>query len=624
LQQLNPDPMRRFHPMPFGAEVQGEGRVRFRLWAPAASRVDLCLEEDSCETLLPLIREAGGWLGLTTAQAGPGSLYRYRIDDGLRVPDPASRFQPGDVLGPSQVIDPRSWPWTDLDWRGRPWEEAVIYELHVGAFSPEGSFAAVTRRLDYLVGLGITAIELMPIADFHGARNWGYDGVLPFAPDSSYGRPEDLKKLIQEAHRRGLMVFLDVVYNHFGPEGNFLHYYAPQFFTERHHTPWGAAINYDGPGSQRVRGFLIHNALYWIEEYHLDGLRLDAVDTIVDDSSPHILEELAAAVRGGPGRQRHVHLVLENDDNAACYLLRDPSGNPRQYTAQWNDDIHHALHVLLTDESDGCYADFKERPISYLGRCLAQGFGYQGEPSVYRRGRRRGEDSRALPPLAFVSFLQNHDQAGNRPFGERIQSIGDPEHVRTAMAMLLLAPAPPLLFMGEEFAAGQPFLFFCDFGPELAAAVAEGRHRGFARFKRFAELAKRETLPNPNDPETFARSKLDWESLGQAAHADWLAFYQNLLALRRDQIVPRLAGMQQGAHDLRPLGEQGLRVEWHLGDGSRLTLLAHTGESTLVVTAPDLPDGDPLYAHPPGIRPDAAAVRLPSWSLLWFLRPALP
>lgn len=610
--------------MPFGAEVQEDGRVRFRLWAPAATQVDLCLEEEAGETLLPLAAEPSGWLGLTTDKAGSESLYRYRIHGELRIPDPASRFQPEDVHGPSQVIDPNSWHWTDADWRGRPWEEAVIYELHVGTFSAEGSFAGVTRRLDYLVDLGITAIELMPIADFHGARNWGYDGVLPFAPDSSYGRPEELKNLVQEAHDRGLMVFLDVVYNHFGPEGNFLHLYAPQFFTERHHTPWGEAINYDGPGSQRVRQFFIHNALYWLEEYHFDGLRLDAVDTIRDDSSPDILEELATAVRLGPGRDRQVHLVLENDNNAAHYLRRDTKGHPRQYSAQWNDDIHHVLHVLLTGETDGCYGDFQEGPVRYLGRCLAQGFGYQGEPSAYRGGKKRGNDSRKLPPPAFVSFLQNHDQAGNRPFGERIHSLGNPEHVRAALAMLLLAPSPPLLFMGEEFAADQPFLFFCDFGPELAAAVAEGRRQGFARFQGFARLIEQETFPHPNDPDTFNRCKLDWRSPDGAVHADWLELYKNLLALRRDQILPRLAGMSGGAGKFQQLGEGGLRVEWRLGDGSALTLLANLGESPLSITAAELPSGKPLYAYPPGPTSNGTADRLSSWSLAWFLRTELP
>jgi len=616
--------MRFVHSMPFGAQLQADGRVRFRLWAPAANQVEICLEENVGGSILSLSDEPGGWFGLVTDRAAVGSRYRYRIDGGLRVPAPASRFQPEDVHGPSQVIDPRRWQWTDTDWRGRPWEEAVLYELHVGAFSPQGDFSAVTRRLDYLAELGITASELMPVADFHGTRNWGYDGVLPFAPDSSYGRPEDLKDLIQSAHRKGLMVFLDVVYNHFGPEGNFLHHYAPRFFTERHHTPWGEAIDFDGPGSETVRSFFIHNALYWLEEYHFDGLRLDAVDAIRDDSTPDFLDELATAVRHGPGRERHVHLVLENDDNAARYLVRDRDGHPRHYTAQWNDDLHHALHILLTGEADGCYGDFKDRPVRYLGRCLAQGFGYQGEPSAYRGGAGRGEPSRSLPPTAFVSFLQNHDQAGNRPFGERIHDLTDPERLRAAIALLLLAPAPPLLLMGEEFAAARPFQFFCDFGPELAAAVSAGRRRGFACFEGFAKLIEHRALSHPNDPNTFDLSKLDWECLDAAPHADWLGFYRNLLAFRFDQIVPRLAGMQGNAGTFRLIRAQGLWIQWRLGDGSLLILLANLGGSSLPLTAADLPAGKPFYTYPPDLTIDSTTDRLPPWCVAWFLQAVLP
>jgi len=611
--------MQRSHSMPFGAELQADGRVRFRLWAPGANRVDLCLEQREPKMTLPMASEPEGWFSLTTERAQTGSRYRYRIDGGLGVPDPASRFQPEDVHGPSQVIDPLHWQWTDPHWRGRAWEETVLYELHVGTFSPEGSFAAVRQRLDYLADLGISAIELMPVADFPGTRNWGYDGVLPFAPDSSYGRPEDLKALVQAAHGKGLMVFLDVVYNHFGPDGNYLHLYAPQFFDERHHTPWGAAINFGGPNSETVRDFFLHNAIYWLEEYHLDGLRLDAVDTIIDGSSPDILEELAAAVRQGPGRERLVHLVLENDNNATHYLSRDQNQRPMHFVAQWNDDFHHALHSLLTSESDGCYADFAERPAWYLGRCLAQGFGYQGEPSVYRNGASRGEPSQRLPPTAFVSFLQNHDQTGNRPFGERIGSLCAAESLRAAVALLLLAPMPPLLFMGEEFAAPQPFCFFCHFDRELAAAVSAGRRRGFARFKGFAQLAERESLPEPNDPDTFDRSKLDWNCLTEPHQAEWRKLYRDLLKLRRDRIVPRLGGLQANAGEHLQLGEGGLRIEWRLGEGSRLTLVANLNRLPLPITPDVLPDGGLLCTSPPALELDSSTERLPPWCVAWFL-----
>ena len=336
--------------MPFGAEVREDGTTRFRLWAPGARQVDLWLEEPGRAVAMP--RDAGGWAEYVTREAPPGTRYRYRIDGELLVPDPAARFQPGDVHGASEVVDPLAHAWTDTAWIGLPPERLVFYELHVGAFSPAGTYAGVAERLDHLVSLGVTALELMPLADFPGRRGWGYDGVLLYAPEARYGRPGDLKALVDAAHARGVAVFLDVVYNHFGPEGNYLHRYAPDFFNARHQTPWGDGVNYDGPGSEVVRAFMIHNALYWIEEYHLDGLRLDAVNAIADGSRRHLLAELARAVADGPGRERRVHLVLENGANEARYMRRAAGGRPL-YQAQWNDDVHHALHVLLTGESGG-------------------------------------------------------------------------------------------------------------------------------------------------------------------------------------------------------------------------------------------------------------------------------
>jgi len=600
------------HDMPFGARLDEEG-ARFRLWAPAADEVRLALESDGRETILAMQSRPGGWHECRTDRARPGVRYQYELPGGQRVPDPASRFQPGDVHGASELIDPRAYRWSDASWRGRPWEEAVLYELHVGTFSPDGTFAGVEARLDDLVELGVTAIELMPLADFPGRRNWGYDGVLPFAPDSIYGRPEDLKRLVDAAHARGLMVFLDVVYNHFGPEGNYLHGYAPQFFTERHHTPWGAAINFDGADSRTVRDFFIHNALYWLEEYRFDGLRLDAVHAILDDSRPDILEELAEAVHAGPGRNRYIHLVLENDHNAAHYLARDPARRPRWYCAQWNDDLHHVLHVLLTDERDGYYSDYAEQPARLLGRCLAEGFAYQGEPSAYRDGAPRGESTRGLPPVAFVNFLQNHDQIGNRAFGERLGALSDPAALRAATAILLLAPAVPMLFMGEEWNAPEPFPFFCDFGPELAAAVKEGRRREFSRFPAFRDPAARERIPDPGDPATFSRARLDWSVRQRPAHADWRDWVRRLLALRREVIVPRLAGMPVDAATYEPLSESAVQVSWRLNDDCHLTLLANLSPEPGVAVSP--PHGSCLIASP-APRPDAT---LPPWSAAWYL-----
>jgi malto-oligosyltrehalose trehalohydrolase len=563
--------MKRSHSMAFGAELQADGNVRFRLWAPGADRVELSVHDFNVRLVLENV--GAGWFERTTGQVRIGSLYTFRINRNAEVPDPASRFQPFDVHGPSEVVDPASFEWNDHYWRGRPWEEAVIYELHVGAFTPEGTFRAIEAKLEHLSTLGITAIELLPVSDFRGSRNWGYDGVLPFAPDSSYGRPEDFKHLIQAAHAVGLMVFLDVVYNHFGPEGNYLHLYAPQFFTERHRTPWGDGINFDGPGSRVVRDFFIHNALYWVEEYHLDGLRLDAVHTIADDSHPDILTELAESVREKLGNDRAIHLVLENDNNAAKYL-RNSQDHIKLYNAQWNDDIHHAIHVLLTGESDGYYADYVQHPVEQLGRCLTEGFGFQGEYSAFR-GTNRGEPSTDLPPFAFVSFLQNHDQIGNRAFGDRIMQIAAPEAVKAAMEILLLAPSPPLLFMGEEFAAASPFLYFCDFKGELAHAVTEGRRNEFARFAEFNSSEVRSKIPDPNDEETFLSSKLNWDSLLREFNARWITLYRELLAIRKREIIPRLKRISTSRREFTIWKGGGLSTSWITEDKLTLHLAAN-------------------------------------------------
>jgi maltooligosyltrehalose trehalohydrolase len=606
--------------MPFGAEVQDDGSVRFALWAPAAGKVDLCLEQDAGHLPLPMTvlpAPDAGWFTLTTSQAAAGSRYRFRIDGGQLVPDPASRRQPQDVHGPSEVVDPMAWHWADGAWHGRPWHEAVIYELHTGTFTPGGDFAGVCERLDHLAALGVTAVELMPVADFPGARNWGYDGVLPFAPDSRYGTPDALKRLVAAAHARGLMMFLDVVYNHFGPDGNYLHLYAPQFFTDRHHTPWGNAINFDGPRSRIVRDFFIHNALYWLEEYRFDGLRLDAVHAIFDQSEPDILTELAAAVRDGPGRERQIHLVLENDANEARYLARDGAGRPRAYTAQWNDDLHHALHVIATGERGGYYADYAARPVHDLGRCLAEGFAYQGEPSPFRQAARRGEPSAQLPPAAFVSFLQNHDQIGNRAFGERLDTLAAEPALDALTVILLLAPPPPLLFMGQEWGALQPFLFFCDFDRDLARRVTRGRRAEFARFPQFSDAAARRRIPDPNASATFAASRLDWTDVTRPPHRERLDFHRQLLALRAREIAPRLCGMPGGRVRFRTRGNHELFVRWRLGDGSELSLVANLGADRGDGSEP--PAGRLLHAYPGEHAFAQIRQGLMPWSVGWYL-----
>jgi malto-oligosyltrehalose trehalohydrolase len=563
----------RAHAMPFGAELRADGAVRFRLWAPRHAEIGVEIGAVSEPVRMDDCGE--GWHELITDRAHAGSPYRFVLPDGVRVPDPASRFQPDDVHGPSEVWDPQAYRWSDGRWRGRPWREAVIYELHIGAFTPQGTFRGAIEKLDHLAGLGVTAIEIMPIGDFPGRRNWGYDGVLPYAPDASYGRPDDLKALVDAAHARGLMVLLDVVYNHFGPEGSYLQAISPIFFTDRYKTPWGGAINVDGEDSGPVREFLIHNALYWIEEFHLDGLRLDAVHAIVDASPIHLLEELAECVRRGVP-DRHVHLVLENEENQASRLSRDTAGEPRWYTAQWNDDAHHALHVTATGEASGYYADYLDQG-ERLGRALAEGFAFQGEVMPYR-GTARGEPSAGLPPTAFVAFVQNHDQIGNRAFGDRLSAIAAPEAVRAVGAVYLLLPQIPMLFMGEEWAAAQPFPFFCDFSPELAEAVRTGRRDEFARFLEFQSPEIRERIPDPTAEETFLVAKLGWADIDREPHVAWLERYRRILAVRHREIVPRLDEIDTGG-TYRVLGKAAVVVRWRLVGDTELMLAANLCDS---------------------------------------------
>jgi maltooligosyltrehalose trehalohydrolase len=608
--------MKREHEMPFGAQGLEDGRVRFRLWAPKAKSVDVQLAGGKS---FPLAKQEQGWFELTTANAKAGNRYKFRIDGGQEVPDPASRFQPEDVHGPSEIINPKDFEWSinDANWRGRLWDEAVVYELHVGTFSPEGTYAGVEQKLDYLSDLGITAIELMPLSDFSGKRNWGYDGVLPYAPDSSYGRPEDLKRLIQSAHSKGLMVFLDVVYNHFGPDGNYIRVYAPDFFTDRHCTPWGEGINFDGAESRAVRDYFIHNALYWLEEYHFDGLRFDAVHAIEDDSNPDIITELAQEIRRKFGDKLHIHLVLENEDNAARYLGCS-SREAKLYNAQWDDDIHHVLHVLTTGETDGYYSDYAKNPIQQLGRCLAEGFAFQNDLSEFRHGEKRGEVSKHLPPTAFVTFLQNHDQIGNRAFGDRIVEDAEESAIKAAMSVLLLAPSPPLLFMGEEFGARTPFLFFCDFTGDLAKAVTKGRRSEFKRFAKFADPALRAKIPDPNAESTFLKSKLDWQSLQNKERQSWLNFYKELLSLRQRTIVPLLPHFIAGESQFRIFEQSGLHVQWKLDDGRKLCLVTNFGKSAIYMET--LTPDQTIYSYSSSAQNRGTTQNtLQQWSVIWYL-----
>ena len=580
----------------FGATPTAEG-TSFRLWAPAAKRVDLLLQRPYA-----LRRDPDGWFSADIAGVTPGARYKFRIDDEIDVPDPASAFQPDDISGPSEVIDHDSYRWRAADWRGRPWQETVLIEAHVGSFTQQGTYRAMIGKLDHLVATGITALELMPLSDFAGRRNWGYDGVLWYAPDSAYGRPDDLKVLIDEAHLRGLMVFLDVVYNHFGPEGNYLPRYAPGFFTEAQ-TPWGSAINYR---VAQVRAFAIENAVYWLRHYRFDGLRLDAVHAIPEQGETPMLQELSRAVGDlAVETGRHLHLVLENDDNRVSLL--DPVQDPPRgrYRAQWNDDYHHAWHVLLTGETQGYYSDYQRSPLRDIARGLGSGFVYQGEASAHRGGQLRGEPSGELGPTAFVNFVQNHDQIGNRALGDRLESLVGPAAMEAALAVTLLAPMIPMLFMGEEWGSKAPFPFFCDFQGDLAEAVRNGRRSEYA----WAYAAYGDEIPDPLQQSTLQSAVLDWDSRDLAPGKQRLALVQELLAIRHQQIVPRLAGACFGSAQAADNGL--LTADWRMGDGAILRLTANLSSGE-IAGRPGDGTGAAIWGGEPGDR-------LPPWSAFWQL-----
>ncbi|WP_394779628.1 malto-oligosyltrehalose trehalohydrolase [Undibacterium sp.] len=551
----------------FGAQLVAPGRTVFRIWAPDKQNAFVVIDGGEPQAMQP---QAAGWFQLE-ADCGAGARYAYGFAgldkaDGtpLLVPDPASRLQEDDVHGRSVVTDPHAYQWRCADWRGRPWEETVLYELHAGAM---GGYAGIMQRLPELASLGITAVELMPVADFPGKRNWGYDGVLPYAPDTAYGTPDQLKQMIDTAHGLGIMVFLDVVYNHFGPDGNYLGAYASPFFRQDLHTPWGAAIDFRVP---EVGRFFTDNALYWLNEFRFDGLRFDAMHAI---SEQQWLPELARQIRQAMAPGRHVHLVLEHEDNAAHLLQQG-------FDAQWNDDGHHVLHVMLTGEQQGYYRDYSERAAEKLARCLSQGFIYQGQPSVVT-GKPRGESSAGLPPTAFVLFLQNHDQIGNRAFGERLITMSDPRALHAASALLLLSPQIPMLFMGEENGAQSPFVYFTDHGnAELVDAVRNGRRSEFAHFAAFSDPQRLDAIPDTNDATSFDRSIPQQD--GEAAQA-WRNWTRALLDIRRAHVVPRLAGaIALGA---QVLGSAAVAASWRLGDGAVLSIALNLGPHSVAISA---------------------------------------
>ncbi len=545
--------------------TQGPDGVTFRFWAPAESAVTLRLDARD----LPMRPGPDGWFSLT-AEALPGTAYSFVLGSGQLVPDPAARAQRDSVHGPSLVVDPAAYVWREAEWPGRPWAEAVISELHVGTFTEEGTFLAAIGKLDHLVETGFTAIELMPVSQFDGARGWGYDGVLLRAPHPAYGTADDMRALIDAAHARGLMVILDVVFNHFGASGNYLPLYAPEFFRKGDETPWGAAIAYDRPP---VRQFFIEAALGWLGEYRLDGLRFDAIDFVRDpDSDPEILIEIAREIRAAfPDRE--IHLTTEDNRNVTHLHERGAAGEVELHTAEWNDDFHNAAHVIATGEVEGYYVDFAEGHWEVFGRILAEGFGYQGEHSPHQGGA-RGRPSAHMPPLAFVDFLQNHDQIGNRAFGERLSVLAKPERLAALQAILLLSPHVPLLFMGEEWGETRPFAFFTDFDGELADLVREGRRREFSHFASFRDEAMRAAIPDPNAAATFEASRIDWKKPETPEGRAALGRTRELLAIRAREIVPRLAAAPGGGGRLLLAAEGAIAVDWRLG-GATLRLRAN-------------------------------------------------
>lgn len=592
------------HLMPYGARLLPGGGARFSLWAPSATRVSLLLQGGTQHEPLMVSAESSGegWWHVDTPDGVAGREYQWRINDTLTVPDPASRHNPRGPHAPCVLTDPEDYAWT-TDWAGRPWEELVFYELHVGTFTPEGTYAAAAAHLQQLADLGFTAIELMPLAAFGGEWGWGYDGVLPFAPHHAYGTPDELKAFIDRAHALGLCVFIDVVYNHFGPDGNYLNTYADAFFSTTHTSPWGAAINFDQEGGQFVREFFIHNALYWLEEFQADGLRLDAVHAIQDASLPDVLEHLSARVRALEAQARRpLHLVLENELNHGWRL--SPRHEPGLYDAQWNDDFHHALHVNLTGEAQGYYAKFAAEPMEVLARTLATGYAFAG---TLRGGDATGP---AAPLGCMVNFMGNHDQVGNRAFGERLQALAGHDGAEIALLLALLTPATPLVFMGDEFAASTPFLYFANWEGALREAVREGRVREFDH-----STDDRRALPDACDVATMHASTLRWETCESPEGRQRMALVKAALDARRHWLQPRAGHLLAQGHTAEPVGRTGLRVTWHYRSGEALQLELNIGTEPVDAPATWGTPAQEVFSH----RRGRADTVWPPRSARWLL-----
>jgi maltooligosyltrehalose trehalohydrolase len=588
--------------LPIGAEVLPHDRgVALRVWAPRRRRVSVVLQEQDSRAEFELAREDNGYHSGTFAEARAGSLYRFRLDDDESLyPDPTSRFQPDGPHGPSEVIDPQTFHWTDGGWRGLPPDGQVIYEMHIGTFTREGTWEAATRRLPELADLGVTCLEVMPVAEFAGKFGWGYDGVDLFAPTRLYGRPNEFRRFVDRAHALGLGVILDVVYNHLGPDGNYLTQFSDGYFSERHHTGWGEGLNFDdGPASTSVREYIVANAQHWIEEYHLDGFRFDATDAIVDDSSEHILATIARTARQAAG-DRRIILIGENEQQQTR-LVRSPRVGGYGLTALWNDDFHHSAMVVLSGHSEAYYHDHLGLPQEFIS-AAKWGYLFQGQRYSWQR-KRRGTPALDLPPHAFVNFIQNHDQIANAALPQRAHEITSPAQLRAMTALLLLMPQTPLLFQGQEFAASTSFYYFADHNEDLAKLIREGRAKELSQFPSAATPEMIAQLRPPDDPQTFEMSKLRWEERDDPRHARILQMHKDLLRLRRTE--PYLWRVRRrGDIDGAVVGPNAFVLRIFAGDNGaddRL-LCINFGRDLSVQIAPE-----PLLAPPSAKR----------WAILW-------
>jgi maltooligosyltrehalose trehalohydrolase len=580
--------------LPIGAEVLPEGGVHFRVWAPRRRRVEVALEGAGAPRPAELAPEGEDYFSGTVAAAAAGSLYRYRLDGGEAYPDPASRFQPDGPHGPSQVIDPRRFPWTDSGWGGVGLEGQVAYELHVGTFTPQGTFAAAARELHELAALGITLIEVMPVADFPGRFGWGYDGVDLFAPSRLYGQPDDFRRFVDHAHGVGLGVILDVVYNHVGPDGNYLKQFAENYFTDRYANEWGEAINFDGPDAGPVREFFVANAGYWIDEYHLDGLRLDATQQIFDASAEHVLAAVGRRVREA-ARGRRTFVVAENEPQDTR-LVRPRERGGYGLDALWNDDFHHSARVALTGHDEAYYTDYLGSPQELISE-IKWGYLYQGQRNKWQN-KRRGTPALDLPPARFVTFLENHDQVSNSGRGLRLRALTSPGRWRALTALLLLGPGTPMLFQGQEFGASSPFYFFADHNPDLAKLVRQGRAKFLSQFPSVATAEAQALLPDPADPRTFEACKLDTGE--RRRHAEASALHRDLLRLRRQD--PAFRAQRHRGVDGAVLGPSAFALRYFVEGGADRLLVVNLGRDLHLDSAPE-----PLLAPPSGAR----------WRTLW-------